>query len=95
MEDADGFSRALDPTGHEAIYFARICAAISHASCAVARPGESGVVISRYKGIAGYDWLAMPLIPYLYSVDHASQVPAQSESMKRCTRCAAGTMKRI
>ena len=34
------------------------------------------MVISRYKGIGGYDWLAMPPIPYLYSVDHAFQVPA-------------------
>lgn len=79
MEDADGFSRALDPTGHEAIYFARICAdSPTHLRrCA---PGEPGVVISRYKGIAGDDWLAMPLIPYLYSVDHASQVPARVDA---------------
>ena len=40
-------------------------------------PGEAGVVISRYKGIAGYDWLAMPLIPYLYSVDNGSLAPAR------------------
>lgn len=76
MEDADGFSRSLDPTGHEAIYFARICAA-SPTELRRCTPGEAGAVISRYKGIAGYDWLAMPLIPYLYSVDRASQVPAK------------------
>ncbi len=76
MEDADGFSRALDPTGHEAVYFARICAE-SPTQLRRCKPGESGVVISRYKGIEGYDWLAMPLIPYLYSVDHGSQVPAR------------------
>jgi len=76
MEDADGFSRALDPTGHEAIYFVRICAE-SPTQLRRCHPGELGVVISRYKGIAGYDWLATPLIPYLYSVDHASQVPAR------------------
>ena len=76
MEDADGFSRALDPTGHEAIYFARICAE-SPTRLRRCKAGDSGAVISRYKGIDGYDWLAMPLIPYLYSVDHASQVPAR------------------
>lgn len=76
MEDADGFSRALDPTGHEAVYFARICAE-SPTRLRRCTTGESGVVISRYKGIAGYDWLAMPLIPYLYSVDRASQVPGK------------------
>jgi hypothetical protein len=40
-------------------------------------PGENGVVISRYKGLAGYDWIAIPLIPYLYSVEDPSQVPTQ------------------
>jgi hypothetical protein len=87
MEDADGFSRSLDPTGHEAIYFARICAE-SPTQLRRCHPGESGVVISRYKGIAGYDWLAVPLIPYLYSLDRASQVPAQvnHESVRELRR---------
>jgi hypothetical protein len=39
-------------------------------------PGESGVVISRYRGIAGFDWLAIPVIPYLWSVEKVSEVPA-------------------
>jgi hypothetical protein len=76
MEDADGFSRSFDPTGHEAIYFARICAE-SPTQLRRCAPGEGGAVISRYKGIAGYDWLAMPLIPYLYSVERPSKVPAR------------------
>ncbi len=37
--------------------------------------GESGVVLSRYDGIAGYDWIAIPLIPYLYAVDRPESVP--------------------
>jgi hypothetical protein len=74
LQDADGIAEALSPTGHDAIYFARICAAnpTKLRRCA---PGELGVVIGRYRGIAGYDWLAMPLIPYLYSVDDSSRVP--------------------
>lgn len=76
IEDADGVSRALDPTGHDAIYFARICAA-SPTRIRRCAPGELGVVISRYKGIGGYDWLAMPLVPYLYSVEDSSTVPAR------------------
>lgn len=74
LENADGFSRVFDTTGHEALYFARICAAsptqLRHCS-----PGELGVVISRYKGMGGYDWLAVPLLPYLYSVADAQAVP--------------------
>jgi hypothetical protein len=75
LQDADGVAAALSPTGHEAIYFARICAA-SPTKLRRCEPGELGAVISRYHGIAGYDWLAMPLIPYLYSVESPSQIPA-------------------
>ncbi len=73
MEEPYGFFGALNPTGHTAIYFARICAEtpVKLRRC---EPGESGSVISRYQGIAGYDWVAMPLIPYLYSVKNTSEV---------------------
>ena len=74
MESADGISSIFDPTGHEALYFARICAA-SPTQLRRCRPDELGVVISRYKGIGGYDWLAVPLVPYLYSVKNAQAVP--------------------
>jgi hypothetical protein len=32
-------------------------------------------VISRYDGVGGYDWVAIPLIPYLYAVERAEDVP--------------------
>lgn len=74
MEQPYGFFGVLNPTGHTGIYFARICAEtpVKLRRC---EPGELGSVISRYQGIAGYDWVAMPLIPYLYSVDDPSEVP--------------------
>ena len=74
MEEPYGLFGALNPTGHNAIYFSRICAEtpIELRRC---KAGEQGVVISRYQGIDGYDWVAIPLIPYLYSVDDASEVP--------------------
>jgi len=74
MENADGISRVFDPTGHEALYFARICAE-TPTRLRRCVPGELGVAISRYKGIGGYDWLAVPLLPYLYSVENAQAVP--------------------
>ncbi len=76
MEEPYGFFGALNPTGHTAVYFANICAAtpVRLRRC---RPGEMGSVIARYQGIAGYDWVAMPLIPYLYSVDNPAEVPAR------------------
>jgi ribosomal protein L30/L7E len=42
-------------------------------------PGEVGAVITRYQGIANYDWIAMPLLPYLYAVENASEVPAHAD----------------
>jgi len=61
-------------TGHAAVYLARVCADTPFhlRRCA---PGEKGVVISRYHGIAGHDWLAVPLIPYLYAVRNPEDVP--------------------
>ena len=38
-----------------------------------------GAVITRYQGIANYDWIAMPLLPYLYAVENASEVPARAD----------------
>ena len=79
MEGAGGISAFLQPTGHEAVYFARICAE-SPTRLRRCVPGEQGVVIARYQGIAGYDWLAIPLLPYLYSVDDPSAVPSHVEA---------------
>ena len=75
MEEPYGFFGALNPTGHNAIYFERICAEtpVKLRRCG---PGELGAVIARYQGIDGYDWVAIPLIPYLYSVENAADVPA-------------------
>ena len=35
-----------------------------------------GAVISRYSDVNDYDWVAIPLIPYLYSIEDLSEVPA-------------------
>jgi hypothetical protein len=74
MEEPYGFFGALNPTGHNAIYFNRICAdtPVMLRRCG---PGEAGVVIARYQGIDGYDWVAIPLVPYLYAVDNPADVP--------------------
>jgi hypothetical protein len=74
LEDAAGFSSVLSPSGHVALYFARVCAdtPTKLRRCA---PGELGTVISRYEGIKGTDWLAIPLLPHLYAVDDPLAVP--------------------
>jgi hypothetical protein len=66
---------AMNPTGHAAVYLSRICAD----SPTVLRrcfPGEEGAVIARYHDIAGYTWLAIPLLPYLYAVEERSAIPS-------------------
>jgi hypothetical protein len=34
------------------------------------------VVISRYYKIGGFDWIAIPLVPYLYAVERREDIPA-------------------
>jgi hypothetical protein len=79
LEEPYSYDGALAGTGHAAVYLTRVCAA----SPTVLRrcgPGERGVVISRYTRIAGYDWIAIPLIPYLYAVDKPEDVPLYANS---------------
>jgi hypothetical protein len=76
LEQPYGFFGLLNPTGHNALYFERICAEtpVMLRRC---QAGELGVVISRYQGINDYDWVAIPLVPYLYAVENPSDVPAR------------------
>lgn len=74
LEEPHGTFGHMTPTGHAAIYLSNVCAA-SLTSLRACNPGEPGVVISRYHRIGGYDWLAVPLIHYLYAVDSAAGVP--------------------
>ncbi|MFZ3341858.1 MAG: hypothetical protein WA213_13310 [Terriglobales bacterium] len=76
LEEPYGHMGFFTGTGHAAVYLSNICADTDAPQ--VLRPchkGETGVVISRYDHVAGYDWLAIPLIPYLYAVDRPEDVP--------------------
>ncbi len=78
MEEPYGAFGAMNPTGHAAIYLNHICAD-SPTSLRVCHEGEYGVVISRYHKIDGYDWIAVPLVGYLYAVDNLSDIPATAD----------------
>lgn len=67
------------PTGHAAVYLSRVCAD-SPTYLRMCEPGEFGVVISRYNRIGGYDWVAVPVLPYLYAVESPSEVPDTVEA---------------
>jgi hypothetical protein len=75
MEEPYGAFGAFNPTGHAAMYLNRVCAA-NPTELRMCHDGEYGVVISRYHKIDGYDWIAVPLIPYLYAVNSIDQIPA-------------------
>jgi hypothetical protein len=68
----------MNPTGHAAIYLSRVCST-SPTLLRRCFAGENGVVISRYGRIAGNDWIAIPLIPYLYAVDRLEDVPVSAD----------------
>src|SRR6202034_3621856 len=74
LEEPFGGFGAMNPTGHAAIYLNNVCADIP-TELRPCREGEIGVVLSRYHRIDGYDWLAMPLLAYLYAVDDVSEIP--------------------
>ncbi len=81
MEEPFGEFGAFNPTGHAAVYLNHICAA-SPTELRMCQSGELGVVISRYHKMHGYDWIAMPLIPYLYAVDDVNDAPMSVDRAK-------------
>jgi len=74
LEEPYGRLGFFSATGHAAVYLSGVCSEtpVVLRPCA---PGETGVVISRYDGVNRYDWVAIPLIPYLYAVERPEDVP--------------------
>jgi hypothetical protein len=75
LEDPINFLGHVTSTGHAALITEGLCSD-DHLHMRLCQPGESGSVVSRYKAINGYDWLAMPPGPYMFAVDSADDVPA-------------------
>ena len=69
-----GYDAAFAGTGHASVYLSRVCAT-TPVLLRLCEPGETGIVLSRYRGIGGYDWIAIPRIPYLYAVEKPEDVP--------------------
>ncbi|HLW52386.1 MAG TPA: hypothetical protein VKW06_06050 [Candidatus Angelobacter sp.] len=78
LEEPYGGFGQVNPTGHAAVYLPRVCAVtpLVLRRCA---PDESGVVISRYYKVAGYDWVAIPLTAYLYAIDNPADIPDRAD----------------
>lgn len=78
VEEPYGLFGSMNPTGHSAVYFNHVCAN-SPTTLRRCGPDEPGVVISRYSGVNGFDWVAIPLLPYLYAVDSVEDVPVWAD----------------
>src|SRR5271170_8020219 len=74
LEEPYSYDGTFAGTGHAAVYLSNVCA-VSPVVLRRCDVGESGIVLSRYDGMAGYDWIAIPLISYLYAVDRPEAVP--------------------
>jgi len=74
LEEPYGTLGFFTGTGHAAVYLSGVCAdtPLMLRPC---KPGETGIVISRYNGVGKHDWVAIPLIPYLYAVERAEDIP--------------------
>jgi hypothetical protein len=79
LEEPYSYDGAFAGTGHTAVYLTRVCAA-SPVMLRRCNPEEHGVVISRYTRIGGHDWIAIPLVPYLYAVEKPDDVPLYADS---------------
>ncbi len=63
------------PVGHTAIYLDRVCAD-GPLKLRMCQPGEAqGVAIARYHRIGGTDWIASPIMQFLYATDRLDEIP--------------------
>ncbi len=64
------------PVGHTAIFLDRVCAdgPLKLRQCRAGEP--AGVVIARYHAIGPYDWMATPVLQFLYAADTPDEIPS-------------------
>ncbi len=68
---------SFNPTGHVGVYLTRVCAE-TPTVLRRCQGGEIGAVVSRYNRVGELDWVAIPLIPYLYAVERTASVPVSA-----------------
>ena len=74
IEAPINFLGHVSSTGHAALLVDSLCSD-DHIHLRWCKASENGTVVSRYKGIDGYDWIAMPPGPYLFAVDSSDEIP--------------------
>ncbi len=77
VQEALGASGEATSAGHAAIYFTNICAE-TPVKLRLCKEGEMGTVINNYADFGTdrkYEWMATPVVPYLYGVENESDAP--------------------
>lgn len=75
--EAIGVAGEYTGSGHTAVYLSNICAD-GPVSLRLCRAGEQGVVLSSYPSFGEgvpYEWMAVPVLPYLYGVENERDIP--------------------
>jgi len=78
VEAPINFLGHVSSTGHAALLIDSLCSD-DYVRMRWCHPHESGAVVSRYKGIDGYDWVAMPPGPYLFAVSSSEEIPEATD----------------
>ncbi|MFN2502281.1 MAG: hypothetical protein ABR530_09740 [Pyrinomonadaceae bacterium] len=72
-----GVAGEFTGSGHTAVYFSNICAD-GYDRLRMCEPGEQGAVISAYPKFSDkitQEWIAVPILPFLYGVDDPAKIP--------------------
>ena len=78
VHEATGYSGEMTGAGHITVYLSNVCTSppLVLRQCRDDEP--KGVVVATYPEFgpnSDYKWFAMPILPYLYGVDDAQQIP--------------------
>ena len=85
MLESVGVAGEFTGSGHTAIYFSNICAD-GPTRLRLCKPGEQGAVISNYPDFgknSTHEWMAVPVISYLYGVEHERDIPLYANGKLR------------
>ena len=83
--EAVGVAGESTGSGHAAIYLSNICSD-GPLQLRLCQSGEKGTVISNYPGFAEnapYEWMAIPVVPYLYGVENERDIPLYADGKIR------------
>ncbi|HEX4948301.1 MAG TPA: hypothetical protein VFZ34_16625 [Blastocatellia bacterium] len=77
LQEAVGFAARWNSAGHASVHLSNVCTD-NYTQLRPCRAGERGVVLSSFRDLGAeenYEWIAVPLVPFLYGVVDERDVP--------------------